>query len=244
MEKEEKEKGKEKNKESVKEEKKKSIWSLQAISLLLLIVLIALVLIIIQVPYTTTNVIKEVVPTEKCVEQTIPFAANFRTGLKYSSASSVESSEGVVLYKYSELGPYMFANIRNTGEDKGVYCLNVEAYFIEDFNEKENALDSFNELSMESESVQELKDELNSRYSSPICIQNAIRPIQTEIISIWSVSILSEEAKSQYDLDDVYILFSVVAPTTEKCSSEDVEQDVEQEVTRYCNAWKHVVGRC
>lgn len=244
MEKEEKEKVKESKKENSKEEKKKSIWNLQAISLLLLIVLIALVLIIIQVPYTTTNVVKEKVPTENCEDVEIPFAANFRTGLKYTGASNVESSEGFALYRYSDLGPYMFANIRNTGEDKGAYCLNVNAYFIKDFEEGNNALDSFNEIVEDSELVQELTDELSARYASPVCMENPIRPIQTEVISIWGSGILSEEAKGTYDLDDVYVLFSVVAPTAEKCVEEEVEQEVEQEVTRYCNAWKHVVGKC
>lgn len=244
MEKEEKEKVKEKNKESVKEEKKKSIWNLQAISLLLLIVLIALVLIIIQVPYTTTNVVKEKVPVENCEDVEIPFAANFRTGLKYAGASNVESSEGVALYRYSDLGPYMFANIRNTGEEKGVYCLNVNAYFIKDFEEGNNALDSFNQIVEDSELVQELTDSLSPRYTSPTCTENAIRPIQTEVISVWNSGILSEEAKGIYSLDDVYILFSVTSPTTKKCVEEEVEHEVEQEVTRYCNAWKHVVGKC
>ena len=63
MEKEEKgrvkEKTKENSKEDSKKEKKKSVWSFQAISILLLIVIIALILIVVQVPYTTTNAIKE-----------------------------------------------------------------------------------------------------------------------------------------------------------------------------------------
>jgi hypothetical protein len=244
MEKEEKEKVKEKNKENVKEEKEKSIWSLQAISLLLLIILIALVLIVIQVPYTTTNAIKENVSVENCEDIEIPFVANFRTGLKYAGASNVESSEGVALYRYSDLGPYMFANIRNIGEDRGVYCLKVDAYFIKNFEEGENALDSFNEIAEDSELVQELTDELNVKYTFPVCTENLIRPIQTDVLSIWSSSILSEEAKDIYDLDDVYVLFSVISPTAEKCVEEEIEQEVEQEVTRYCNAWKHVVGRC
>jgi len=244
MEKEEKEKVKEKNKENVKEEKKKSIWNLQAISLLLLIVLIALVLIIIQVPYTTTNAVKENVSVENCDDVEIPFAANFRTGLKYAGASNIESSEGVALYRYSDLGPYMFANIRNTGEEKGVYCLNVNAYFIKDFEEGNNALDSFNQIVEDSELVQELTDSLSAKYSFPICTENPIRPIQTEVISVWNSGILSEDAKEIYNLDDVYVLFTVVAPTAKKCVEEEVEHEVEQEVTRYCNAWKHVVGKC
>ena len=244
MEKEEKEKVKEKNKENVKEEKKKSIWSLQAISLLLLIILIALVLIIIQVPYTTTNAIKENVSVENCEDVEIPFAANFRTGLKYAGASNVESSEGVALYRYSDLGPYMFANIRNIGEDRGIYCLNIHAYFIQDFEEGNNALDSFNQIVEDSELVQELTDSLSVKYSSSICTENPIRPIQTEVVSVWNSGILSEEAKEIYNLDDVYILFKVISPIAKKCVEEEVEQEVEKEVTRYCNAWKHVVGKC
>lgn len=245
MEKEEKEKVKEKSKENSKEEKKKSVWSFQAISILLLIVIIALILIVVQVPYTTTNVIKEQTSEEKCVQENIPFAANFRTGLKYETAVNVPSSEGSVLYKYSDLKSFLYANIRNTGEERGIYCINAAAYLIEGFEEGENSLASFQELILaDSENVQELQDWASTRYTYPFCTRNSIRPVQTEIISLWGPSILSEEAKELYDLDKVYILFNVVAPTTEKCSEEDVDKETEEEVTKYCNAWKHVVGRC
>lgn len=253
MEKEEKEKVKEKNKvkpktEKIdnieKTEKKKSVWSAQSLTILLLIALISIVLIIIQVPYTTTNVVKETVPVEKCENIEIPFSANFRTGFKYSDALSINSLEGVAIYKYSKLETYSFVNIRNTGDERGRYCLNIEAYYIEDFDEGKDALKSFNNIVDDSDLVEKLENAISTKYIVPVCTENQLMPVQTETISVWSKSILSDDAKEEYDLNKIYILFSVVAPTSKKCVSEEVEQDVEKETTAYCNAWKHLVGKC
>ncbi len=228
----------------LKDEKKRSAWSLQSISILLLIVLIALVLIIIQVPYTSTNAVKEIVQVEKCKNFQIPFYSVFKTGLKYSTSLGVDSSEGVALAKYTELGPYVFANIRNVGDSKGDYCLDIEAYYIEKFNPGKNKIDSFNEIVDDLSLVKDITSKLNPKQILPLCTENKISPTQTDTISIWASSILSEQAKEDYDLNKVYILFKVVAPNVEKCQLEDVEQEVEKEVTLYCNAWKHVVGKC
>jgi len=240
-----KENSKENSKESSKEEKKKSVWSFQAILILLLIVIIALILIVVQVPYTTTNAIKEQISEKKCSKEDIPFIANFRTGFKYKTAVNVPSSEGLALYKYSDLDSFIYANIRNTGKESGIYCINAAAYLIEGFEDDENALTSFQKLILaDSDQVQELQNWASARYTYPVCTENAIRPIDTSIISLWGPSMLSDNAKESYDLDKVYILVNVVAPTVEKCAEEDIDKETEEEVTRYCNAWKHVVGRC
>ena len=133
-------------------------------SFLLLVALIIIVLIVFQVPYTSTNVIKENVLVEKCAPEAMPFVSNFRMGLNYEGAQNVYSSEGKALYRYSELNNYIYSNIRNLGEEKGIYCLDVQAYLIDDFDfsEGEDSLVLFNSLlEEESDSIGEI-DNWNS----------------------------------------------------------------------------------
>jgi hypothetical protein len=218
---------------------------IQIVSLILILVLMAIVLIVVQVPYITTDVISEKVPVEKCTQTDIPFASNFKTGLNYDTASKIYSSDGQALYRYSKLKGYLYANIRNTGEEKGIYCINAEAYLIENFTNDENSLASFQNLIAQDSDRVEIIDNWNSnRYTYPVCTEKSIRPIDTGVISLWDSSLLSKDVQEQYDLDNVYILFTIVPPTSEKCGVEEVEKEVEQEVTRYCNAWKHLVGMC
>lgn len=235
---------KEKSKEKTKE---KSRSGLQIASFILILVLIALVLIVVQVPYITTDTVSEKVPVEKCSESEIPFTSTFKTGLYYDGASKVYSSYGSALYKYSELKTYLYSYIRNMGDEKGVYCINAEPYLITDFKftNDQDSFDSFQELLLEeSESIQKLDNESSSNYNYPICMEKAISPMQTDIVSLWVPSIISEDIQENYNLKDVYVLFSVVSPTTDKCHTEYQDKETEKEVTRYCNAWKHVVGKC
>jgi hypothetical protein len=218
---------------------------LQVIILILVIALIWLMLIVIQVPYITTNAVKEMVPMENCTHVDIPFAANFRTGLNYDGATEIYSSNGQALYRYSELQPYLFANIINTGEDKGVYCLNAQAYLIKDFTNQASSLSQFqNMIAENSDQIQQIDNWSGNSYNYPVCTEKPISPIDTKIISLWKPALLSNNLGEQVDLKNVYILFTVVPAVAEKCSTISVENITQQEVTRYCNAWKHVVGRC
>lgn len=248
------EKGEKEEKETEKKQEKKEVKKpeknngkrnfFQIGSFLLLIVLIIVVLIVFQVPYTTTNAVIENVPVEKCTERDIPFVSNFRTGLTYGDGLKIYSSEGSALYKYSELKSYVYVNIRNTGDEKGIYCIDADAYLISDFTNDDNSLSSFqNLIALDSERI-ELLDNAGSRYAYPVCTENPLNPVETEIISLWAPSLISKDIKDNYNLDDVYLLFTIVAPTAEKCEMVDEEQTTEEEVTRYCNAWKHLVGRC
>lgn len=228
-----------------KMEKKKSPNFFQVGSFILLLVLIIVVLIVFQVPYTTTNAVSENVPVEKCTQTDIPFAANFRTGLEYNGAVKIPSSDGSAIYRYSELKSYVFANIRNTGDAKGVYCINADPYLITNFTNDEDSLTLFESLiASDSDTVLLLDEEVNTRYTYPICTDNPINPTQTGLISLWTPNIISEEIQNNYNPDDVYVLFTIVPPTTEKCETVSEEQTTEQEITRYCNAWKHLVGKC
>ena len=250
MEKEQEEKP-EKKQEKKQDKKETKVQSGKAFfgwgSFILLFALIIIVLIVFQVPYITTNAIVENVPVEKCVQEDIPSISSFKIGSTYGSASKIYSSDGEALYKYSELKNYIYANIRNVGEEKGIYCVNIEAYLIPgfDFNDDENTLTLFQSLLAEdSAKIQTLENWNSERYDFPICTENPIRPVQTETLSFWAPSLLSEEAKGEYNLDDVYILLSIIPPTLEQCDMEYEEKTTEQEVTRYCNAWKHLVGKC
>ncbi|MGY4884169.1 MAG: hypothetical protein ACP5NZ_01165 [Nanobdellota archaeon] len=217
-------------------------------SFILLIVLIIIVLIVIQVPYTTTNAIKENVSTETCVEKDLSFAANFRTGsLDYTKASPIYSSEGQALYRYSDLKGYLYTSIRNIGDNGGIYCLDADAYLISDFDFT-NGKESFDEfqrlLAEDSDMIKEIEDWNSSRYVYPVCTENPATKAKRELISLWGPVILSEQTQQDYDLDNVYLLFTIIPPTIEQCDNEYVEQEKEEEVTKYCNAWKHLVGRC
>lgn len=238
-------KGEEEMQEESQVKRKGGRTFLEVGSFILLIALIIIVLIVIQVPYTTTNAVKEKVPVETCISVDIPFVSNFKTGVRYDIASDIYSAGGQALYRYSELKGYLYANIRNTGEEKGIYCLNAQAYLIENFTNDKNSLASFqNLIEMDSEKIQKLEDWSSNRYTFPVCTENPILPIDTNQISLWTPSLLYEDAKAQYNLDNFYVLFTIVPPTSEQCKTEDVEKTTEQEVTRYCNAWKHIVGRC
>jgi hypothetical protein len=231
-------------KENMKESGKGGTF-LQVLSLILIIVLIVLMLIVVQVPYTTTNAVKETVPVEKCMQVDIPFISNFRTGLTYDTSSKIYSSEGQALYRYSELKTYLFANIRNMGEEKGAYCLNAQAYLIENFTNNGDSLALFqNLISSNSNKVQTLENWSGNLYTYPVCTESTIPSTDTDIISLWTPAILSADVQEQNDLDNVYILFTVVPPISQQCSTVNVENITQQEVTRYCNAWKHVVGKC
>lgn len=218
---------------------------IQVISLILIIVLMVLLLIIVQVPYTTTNAISETVPVENCTHVDIPFISNFRTGLTYDTASKIYSSDGEALYRYSALKGYLYADMINTGEVKGVYCLNAQAYLIENFNNNQDSLSLFqNMLSQNSSQIQKIDNWSSNRYTYPVCTENGIYPIDDAIISLWTPALLSNSVQEQYDLSNVYILFTVVPPTSEQCKTVNVQKISQQEVTRYCNAWKHIVGKC
>lgn len=247
MEKEEKSEKSEKRGKEKHKENPKSRRFFEIGSFLLLVALVVIILIVVQVPYITTDAIVETVPVEKCSLEDVPFVANFKTGLNYDAAMKIYSSEGEALYRYSELKTYLYANIRNTGEEKGIYCINVKPYLISyfEFEDEEDALASFRELlSEDSERLQKLSNEANTKYDYPVCTEKPISPIDTKIISLWTPNIISEDIQKQYSPDDVYVLFSVIPPMSEQCSTEDVEQTAYNEVTRYCNAWKHVVGMC
>ncbi|MCX6750497.1 MAG: hypothetical protein NTZ83_03495 [Candidatus Pacearchaeota archaeon] len=245
-------KGEEEMKENIQEEKqekkegkRRGRTFFEVGSFLLLIVLIILILIVVQVPYTTTNAVKETVPVEKCVQKDIPFVSTFKMGLNYDAASKIYSSDGEALYRYSELKNYLYATIRNTGEEKGVYCINAQAYMIENFTNEEDSLALFqNLILLNSNKTQKLDNWNSDRYTYPVCTENPVPPTATQIISFWTPFLLSKNAQEQYNPDNVYILFTIVPPISEQCNTENVEKTTEQEVTRYCNAWKHVVGKC
>lgn len=238
---------KQEKREVKKTQKKKNGRSFfQVGSFILLLVLIIIILIVVQVPYTTTNAIVETVPVEKCTQGDMPFVANFRTGLTYDSASNVYSLNGEALYKYSKLKQYVYANVRNMGQENGIYCINTQAYLVSDFdfNNNEETLLSFQNLISEDSEGVELLDNSDSKYSYPVCSEREISPLGTGVISLWTKNIISEDIQSQYDLNDVYVMFTIVAPASKQCKTEYEEQTNEEEVTRYCNAWKHLVGKC
>jgi hypothetical protein len=231
--------------EEVKKVRSGGSKSLQVISLILIIVLMVLLLVVVQVPYTTTNAVSENVPVENCTQVDMPFVSNFRTGLIYDSAAEIYSSKGEALYRYSELRSYVYADIMNTGEEKGVYCLNAQAYLINNFNNNADSLDSFQTmLSQNSDQIQKIDNWNSNVYIYPVCTENPIYPIDDGIISLWTPSLLSDSVKGQDDLRNVYILFTVVPATSKQCSTVNVQNISQQEVTRYCNAWKHIVGKC
>lgn len=234
----------EKDEKESKTVKGKGITFLQVLSLILILALIWIVLIVVQVPYTATNAVKEMVPTEKCVLKDMPFVSNFKTGFKYDTALKIYSSEGKALYKYSDLKEYIYANIRNTAKEEGIYCLNAQAYIIENFTNKDDSLALFENSILLNSNETQILDNWNNKYNFPVCTEDPISPINTKIISLLTPSLLSKEVQNEYNLNNVYILFTVVPPTSKECSTENVEKIGEQEVTRYCNAWKHVLGRC
>jgi hypothetical protein len=240
----ERKEGRKEKREEKKEVKRRGRF-FEVVSLILIIAVIILLLIVVQVPYITTDTISEKVPVENCTQIAIPFASNFRTGLNYDNALKIYSSDGEALYRYSELKGYLFANIRNIGEDKGVYCLNARAYLIENFDNGEDSLALFQSLvSEDSAKVQEIDNWNSNRYNFPLCTENPISPIDIKRISFWGPSLVSKDVKEQYNLDNVYILFTIIPPTKEQCTTGYIEKAKEQEVTKYCNAWKHVVGMC
>lgn len=245
MEKGEKEEKGEKTERSVKsnrvEKKYEGKTFLQVISIILIVLVIAILLIVVQVPYITTNVVNEKVPVENCSQGKIPFIASFRSGLKYDGAPKFTSSEGVSLRGYTELKPNVYVNIRNMGDEKGIYCVKVDTYYVNSFRDEPDKLETFqNLLSEGSERIKQLENDIPN---SQICTENPILPKYTETISFWSSNFISDEIQ-EGDLRDVYILFTVVAPSSKDCALQYVEQEKEQEVTRYCNAWKHLVGKC
>jgi len=133
----------------------------------------------------------------------------------------------------------------NVGDEKGIYCINAQAYVINNFNNNENSLDLFQTLVSENSGrVQKIDNWSSNTYTYPVCTQNAIYPLDDNIISLWTPSLLSSDVAKQYDLNSVYILFSVVPATTKQCVNVSIEKINNQEVTRYCNAWKHLVGKC
>jgi hypothetical protein len=226
MEKDEKEKEKEKIKEKPKEKtEERPKRGLQLASLILIIVLILIVLIVVQVPYTTTNAVKEMVPVEKCAQEDIPFVSAFKTGWSFDNALSLSSSGGVGSYKYSELKTNLYAYIKNAGDEAGIYCVDVE-------------------VSLVNGDTSEILDNSDAKYTYPVCTESPIAVKDSSVISLWTSNIISKDIKDNNDLDNVKVTFTIVPPTTEKCHTENVEQTSEQEVTRYCNAWKHLVGKC
>jgi hypothetical protein len=242
----------EKMKEEMKEEKKANKTERRRgrrffdfLLLILIVIIIIILLIVIQVPYTTTNAITQKVPVENCTLVDIPFVSVFKTGFTYDAASNIYSSDEQALYRYSDFKGYLYATIRNMGDEKGVYCLDAQAYRITGFTNDENSLASFqNLLAEESDQVQKIDNWASTRYTYPVCTGNPIYPADTDIISLWTPLLLSDDVQAQGNLKDVYILFTVVPPTSEQCKTVSVENITQQEVIKYCNAWKHIVGMC
>jgi hypothetical protein len=225
--------------------KGKGITFLQVLSLLLIIVLIVIVLIVIQVPYTTTNAVSENVPIENCTPVAIPFVSNFRTGFSYDTSSKIYSSAGQAIYRYSDLNTYTYINIMNSGEESGIYCLNAQAYSIDNFNSNQDSLAVFqNLLSSGSDTIKQIDNWSGNTYTYPVCTPTQIARTDNQIITLWTPALLSNDVQQQYNLDNVYIVFTVVPPTSKQCSTITIENLTQQEVTRYCDAWKHIVGRC
>lgn len=232
----------EKMEKGEKKEKGRGLTFLQVISLILIIIIIALLLIVVQVPYTTTNAVKETVQIQNCSQGNLPFLASFRSGVKYDSAPRFSSTDGVALRKYSDLKTNIYVTIRDMSEEKGTYCVKAETYYIKDFADEQDKLSAFQTLlSDDSDRIEKLENDIPN---SKACTENPILPKRTGIVSFWSSSFMTDDINNKYDLNDIYVLLTVVAPPSKDCVLQDVEKTTEQEVTRYCNAWKHVVGKC
>lgn len=228
-----------------KEVKRNGGRGIQVISLILILVLIVLLLIVVQVPYTTTNAVKETVPFENCTQADVPYVSVFRTGFNYDTSQKIYSFNGQAIYRYSDLNTYLYANIKNMGKEGGIYCLNAQAYLVNNLENNGDSLSLFQDMiARSSDKAQLIENWSSGSYSYPICTQLPIAPTSTDTISLWTPSLLSNNLGNQYELRNVYLLFTVVPPTAKECTTVSVENITQQEVTRYCNAWKHVIGKC
>jgi hypothetical protein len=240
------EKGEKVEKSEVKEVKKgKGRSGIAIVSLILALVLIALLIVVARFPFVSTNAVKEMVPFENCTQVDIPYASNYRTGLNYDGATDIASYSGEALYRYTDLQTYLFANIRNTGNEEGVYCLNAQAYVINGIRNENNLLNQFqNMIAENSDQIQQLDNWSGDTYIFPVCTEKPISPIDTEVISLWKPALLSNDLNQLQDLRNVYILFTVISATSEKCSTISVENTTQQEVTKYCSPWIYIAGKC
>lgn len=246
--------------------KEKNSYTILIIALIAFIIISVVLLSIIKTPYSATETYIEKEPYNDqesydsqepqtdCLENDFLYSAKF-----YSNNKEIYGLRSQALPRFSELGDVTIIEIDNEENQEGIFSVKTELYFIPSSltqpieGQISFGIAQFSNMKTEGKELQLLST--GREVVKEVSMSEPLFAKKVGEIRLWNDGHISDEIKDKYNLENVFMLITVIPPKKEVCqtSYKTVEntrtitkyKDVEKQrtITKYETLWEALIGK-